>query len=233
MTRRSIVAAISIFVHAIVLTALMTADLWRPISEWPTPRSAMAFVDEMARPVHLEDIELAKPAARQATPASPDAARPIVATTPVEAAPVVAPSGVTKETGGEATVTGGRGVPDVESNGSPIASLGGPVALPPPPPLAQTPVRLHSGIRAPQRILNVTPTYPAIARNARVQGVVIIEATIDEHGNVIRAQVLRSIPLLDDAALTAVRQWKFTPTLLNGVAVPIVMTVTVNFAVAP
>ena len=44
-----------------------------------------------------------------------------------------------------------------------------------------------------------------------------------------RAQVLRSIPLLDEAALTAVRQWKFTPTLLNGVPVPIVMTVTVNF----
>ena len=43
----------------------------------------------------------------------------------------------------------------------------------------------------------------------------------------------RSIPLLDDAALTAVRQWKFTPTLLNGIAVPIVMTVTVHFALAP
>jgi periplasmic protein TonB len=58
---------------------------------------------------------------------------------------------------------------------------------------------------------------------------VIIEATIDERGNVARAQVLKSIPLLDEAALTAVRQWKFTPTRLNGVAVPIVMTVTVNF----
>jgi protein TonB len=58
---------------------------------------------------------------------------------------------------------------------------------------------------------------------------VIIEATIDEHGDVIRAQVLRSIPLLDGAALGAVRQWRFSPTLLNGVAVPIVMTVTVNF----
>jgi protein TonB len=88
---------------------------------------------------------------------------------------------------------------------------------------------LSSGIRAPQRVVNVTPVYPAAARMTHVEGFVIIEATIDEKGNVARAQVLRSIPLLDEAALTAVRQWKFTPTLLNGVAVPIVMTVTVNF----
>ena len=56
---------------------------------------------------------------------------------------------------------------------------------------------------------------------------VIVEATIDDRA--CRTQVLRSIPLLDAAALDAVRQWKFSPTLLNGVAVPIVMTVTVNF----
>ena len=90
-------------------------------------------------------------------------------------------------------------------------------------------IRLHSGIRAPQRIVNVTPVYPPIARSAHVEGVVIIEATIDETGNVVRTGVLRSIPLLDDAAIAAVRQWKFSPTLLNGIAVPIVMTVTVNF----
>ena len=57
----------------------------------------------------------------------------------------------------------------------------------------------------------------------------IIEATIDEQGNVTDTQLLRSIPLLDEAALVAVRQWKFSPTLLNGAPVSIVMTVTVNF----
>ena len=77
--------------------------------------------------------------------------------------------------------------------------------------------------------MSVTPAYPAIARAAHIEGVVIIEATLDERGNVVRAQVLRSIPQLDAAALDAVRQWKFSPTLLNGVPVPIVMTVTVNF----
>jgi len=62
-----------------------------------------------------------------------------------------------------------------------------------------------------------------------VSGVVIIEATIGANGRVTDAKVLRSIPLLDQAALDAVKQWVFTPTLLNGVPVPVIMTVTVNF----
>jgi protein TonB len=62
-----------------------------------------------------------------------------------------------------------------------------------------------------------------------VEGVVIIEAVIGTDGRVQQARVLRSKPLLDEAALTAVRQWVFTPTLLNGVPVPLIMTVTVNF----
>ena len=76
---------------------------------------------------------------------------------------------------------------------------------------------------------DVRPTYPPIAQSARVQGVVIIEATIGPSGAVQEAKVLRSIPLLDAAALDAVQQWQFTPTLLNGVPVPVIMTVTVNF----
>ena len=62
-----------------------------------------------------------------------------------------------------------------------------------------------------------------------MQGIVIIEAIIGKDGNVKDAKVLRSVPLLDQAALEAVRQWRFTPTLLNNVPVEVVMTVTVNF----
>ena len=72
--------------------------------------------------------------------------------------------------------------------------------------------------------------YPAIAQSARVQGVVILEAVLDANGRVDSVRVLRSIPLLDQAAVDAVRQWRFTPALLNNEAVPVVMTVTVNFA---
>jgi protein TonB len=75
----------------------------------------------------------------------------------------------------------------------------------------------------------VSPVYPAIAQAARVQGIVIIEATIGADGQVTNARILRSVPLLDQAALDAVRQWQFTATLLNGVPVPVIMSVTVNF----
>ena len=100
---------------------------------------------------------------------------------------------------------------------------------PPPPPPPAAPVRVGGNIKPPNKIKNVPPVYPPIAQSARVQGVVIIEATIGPDGKVKDARVLRSIPLLDQAALDAVRQWEFTPTLLNGVPVPVIMTVTVNF----
>jgi protein TonB len=71
--------------------------------------------------------------------------------------------------------------------------------------------------------------YPPVAQAARVTGVVILEAVINGSGAVTDVTVLRSVPLLDEAAIEAVRQWTYTPTLLNGVPVPIIMTVTVNF----
>jgi len=63
-----------------------------------------------------------------------------------------------------------------------------------------------------------------------VQGVVILEALLGPDGNVQDARILRSIPLLDQAAIDAVKQWEFTPTLLNGTPVPVIMTVTVQFS---
>jgi periplasmic protein TonB len=90
-------------------------------------------------------------------------------------------------------------------------------------------VRVGGNIKTPTKVKDVRPVYPAIAQSARVQGVVIIEAVIGPDGHVQDAKVLRSIPLLDAAALDAVKQWQYTPTLLNGVPVPVIMTVTVNF----
>jgi TonB family protein len=91
------------------------------------------------------------------------------------------------------------------------------------------PLRIGGQIKAPLKIKDVKPVYPAIARSAGVAGAVMIEATIGPEGKVTDAKVVRSIPLLDQAALDAVRQWEYTPTLLNGVPVPVIMTVTVNF----
>ena len=90
-------------------------------------------------------------------------------------------------------------------------------------------VRVGGKIEPPIKMNDVQPVYPAIAKDAGVTGVVIIEATIGPDGKVIDAKVLRSVPLLDQAALDAVRQWEYKPTLLNGVAVPVIMTVTINF----
>ena len=92
-------------------------------------------------------------------------------------------------------------------------------------------VRVGGDIKAPTKIKDVRPVYPVEAMRAKVTGMVIIEALIGPDGAVQQAQVLRSIPLLDQAALDAVRQWQFTPTLLNGVPTPVIMTVTVNFTV--
>ena len=84
-------------------------------------------------------------------------------------------------------------------------------------------------VRPPARVRDAAPIYPAIAQQAHVSGTVIIEAMIDVDGRVRSARVLRSIPLLDEAALAAVRQWEYTPTLLNGTPVAVIMTVTVTF----
>jgi len=90
-------------------------------------------------------------------------------------------------------------------------------------------VRVGGGINPPTKVKNVAPVYPADALAARVAGVVIIEAVIGPDGKVRDTRVLRSVPMLDAAATEAVKQWEFTPTLLNGQAVPVVMTVTTNF----
>lgn len=105
------------------------------------------------------------------------------------------------------------------------AAAGAPAAPPPP----GAPVRVGSGIKTPTKIHHVAPVYPQEAQDARVSGMVIIEATIDEQGNVQSAKVLRSIPMLDQAALDAVKGWRFAPTMLNGASVPVIMTVTVSF----
>ena len=112
--------------------------------------------------------------------------------------------------------TGATGVPPVPPS----------PALEPP---AQKIVRVGPGIREPRRVAGGPPEYPLIARNARVQGTVILEAVINDRGTIERVRVLRSVPLLDAAAIAAVQNWRYTPTLLNGAPVSVLMTITINF----
>ncbi len=127
---------------------------------------------------------------------------------------------------------GGTGVPAGLTRLTGLIDLGVPPgpAPPPAPPVPQVPIRPGGVVNPPERIAYAAPAYPTIAKNAHIEGTVILEATIDEFGTVRDVRVLRSIPLLDRAAIDAVSKWRYTPTRLNGVAVPIRLTVTVSFA---
>jgi TonB family protein len=91
------------------------------------------------------------------------------------------------------------------------------------------PVKAGTDIEAPRLITRVEPVYPEIARQARVEGTVICEAETDVYGRVTRVKVLRSIPLLDPAAVDAVKQWVYEPRIIDGEPRGVVFTVTVNF----
>ncbi len=93
----------------------------------------------------------------------------------------------------------------------------------------QSAVRIVGRTKPPTKIKDVKPVYPAIARSARVTGVVTIEATIGPDGKVIDAQVVKSVPMLDQAALDAVQQWEYTPPMVNGKPTSVIVTVTINF----
>ena len=100
---------------------------------------------------------------------------------------------------------------------------------PPPPPKMPAPVRIGGAIKAPALETSVTPEYPAIALAAHLQGLVILEASVDDTGRVATIKVLRSAGLLDKAAIDALKQWRYTPLRLNGQPTPFVLTLTMNF----
>ena len=98
---------------------------------------------------------------------------------------------------------------------------------------ATPPVRVGSGVRNPTKTKDARAIYPADAIRAGIQGVVVLEITIDATGKVTKATVLRSVPGLDEAAIDTVKKWEYEPTLIDGKPVPIIATVTVNFAIQP
>jgi len=149
-------------------------------------------------------------------------------------APIEVPSEIKPEEGLDLGGIEG-GVPGGVEGGVPGGVVGGVIGglpdAPPPPPVS--PVRVGGNVREPRKVVDVAPEYPLLATKAHVEGVVIIEATIDTRGRVANATVLRGVPVLDEAALEAVRKWVYTPTLLNGVPTPLIMTVTVRFLLKP
>jgi protein TonB len=90
-------------------------------------------------------------------------------------------------------------------------------------------VRVGSGVKPPRQTYSVDPVYPPLARETHIRGTVVVDAVIDEHGNVVQARVVSGHPLLMDAALKAVLLWKYEPTTLNGQPVSVELQVQVHF----
>jgi protein TonB len=91
------------------------------------------------------------------------------------------------------------------------------------------PVRVGGAVKPPVRVTAVAPTYPPVAKQARTQGVVILETTIGADGKVKATKVVKSVPMLDDAAQDAVKKWEYQPTLVDGKPTPVIMVIPVNF----
>lgn len=225
-TNQSKTLPVSLALHAIAAGVIVIVPILAT-DQMPSPAAAVKafFVEPMAAPAPPPPPP---PPAPRAANAPKVVAKPVVQNTNF-VAPVDVPQQIKPEEGLDLGVEGG--VPGGVEGGVPGGVVGGVVGglpdAPPPPP--QAAVRVGGQIKEPKKLKNVNPAYPDIAKQARVQGVVILECTISPQGKVSDVKVLRGIPLLDQAAVDAVKQWVYTPTLLNGVPVPVIMTVTVNF----
>ena len=205
---------VSVCAHAAVIGALIGAPLFA--TDLPEPRRPLVF--ESITPITVPDV----PAPARPQEAPSPATQFIPVTEPV-ALPPDTPS-LVADPPADFVAHGGTGVPT-----DAFDPVGDSVVAPPPPPVRRDPVPVGGVIRPPTRVVYVQPVYPQMAIAARIEGTVILQAVIDEKGSVRELRVLRGHPLLDDAAIQAVTRWQFTPTLLNGTTVPVVMTVTVAF----
>jgi protein TonB len=211
---------VSISVHVLLVIAVLIVPLTAEV-EWPTPA-----------PLHRLMV------ATKVVPV-PDSAIPPTTRTVRVLPDVIAPNALepsrdvpTPPVGPDFPnlPTTGTGAIDPNLLGPPGDSVPAPPSPPrPEPKVAPSVFRVGQGIREPKRIAGAPPEYPVIARSARIQGVVILEAVINERGTIERIKVLKSEPLLDPAAIAAVKDWRYTPTLLNGVPVSVLMTITINF----
>ena len=218
-SRKWYTVPLSIVAHVMVIGAVVVVPLIAT-DVLPTPATMMSFVLPAPPPVPIEVVRRPRPAVAPEPP-------PVVAVND-NFVPVVAPEQIFEETGFDLSAVGGveGGVVGDVVVGRIVGGINEP---PPPPPAEPEPVRVGGNISPPTKTKDAPPVYPPVAQSARVQGIVILEAVIGPSGRVTEVTVLRSVPLLDEAAIAAVKQWEYTPTLLNGVPVPVIVTVTVNF----
>jgi len=219
MVRQVQTVLVSIAVHTAALFLLVVIPL--------LAMDALPSVTSMTRyvPIEIKTPEMPSPPAPSiASPTVPS----VAPGPPIEAPTTIAPEAPERPPAlsNANAVDGAIGIPGMGTRLP--AEM---VNVPPPTVQRAEPVRPGGNVKAPTRTTYVPPAYPPIAISAKIAGTVIIEAIIGIDGSVRDAKILRSIPLLDDAALAAVRQWRYTPTTLNGIPVPVVMTVSVRFEI--
>jgi protein TonB len=225
---------LSVTVHGVVLSAAILVPLLAATEKLPVVPTMMAFVASPVAPPPPPPPPLPKAAAR-----APEAKPLPTATSNPNAAPIEAPAEIRPE-----PVFAGSddfGVEGGIEGGVAGGTLGGIVGglidapAPPPPPPAPAappqPVRIGGQINAPELVHRVEPVYPDIAVIAKVTGTVILEAVVGTDGAVDAVKVLRPVKFLDQAAIDAVKQWRYSPLVLNGVATPFVLTVTLTFSI--
>ena len=218
----ALTASASVAAHAVALGALLVLPL---LSDDRLPEQAGELRAFFAPPLALQ-APPAPPPATARVAANVAAPRPV----PKDAfrVPAEVPERIVPEAGIDLAVE--RGDSGGVEGGVPGGVVGGIVGgLPevPPPPLQ--PLRVGDVVKEPRKLKDVQPVYPPLALSSRLQGVVILECVVDARGHVQEAKVLRGVPLLDQAALDAVRQWVYSITLVDGVPMPVMMTVTVSF----
>lgn len=217
---------VSIVGHVVLMGLVVVIPLLYATDNLPRVPAMMAFVTSMPAPPSPPPPP--PPPPKAADPAQP---KPLPAN--AFAAPVEAPSEIRPELPGIV-------VSDVGLEGGIVGGVTGgivgglaaaPPPPPPPPPAPKQTVRIGGNIQAPALVKRVEPTYPDIALVAKVTGLVILEATVAADGTVESVRVLRSVKFLDQAAVDAVKQWRYSPLVLNGTATPFVLSVTLNFSV--
>lgn len=212
---------VSTGVQGTALAVLTLMSFLIATRELPAVPDVLAFVAEL--PAAAPPPPPPPPRVAQAVPQAP-AANPMAA--PLEAPSEITPEPIAAPVADVAGVEGGvvSGVV-----GSVPALVEAPPPPPPPAPVSHDPVRIGGQVSAPALIKRVEPVYPAIAQLAAIDGIVILDAIVDEHGRVQSLKVLRGHPLLAKAATEAVEQWQYEPLKLNGTPTSFELTVSLWF----
>ena len=237
---------VAIAVHLVALAGFTFASVW-DIAEVPEPQVNLVYVDFQQKPLPAPPPargggKAPEPAAVKPPEVKPPAPQQTVQPNdvPSELPPVVSQTVNLDE--GIPGLPPGPGVPDGvdggDVNGDPNSNVIGSLTTDVPPPVVEArpvdgePIVVGGAVKKPEILVKAQPRYTEVARRAGVEGVVVLKAVIDERGYVTDLQVLKTLPMgLEQAAVDAVRTWRFRPATLHGRPVKVYYNLTVNFTI--